>query len=916
MEAFHWFMPITKPLYHPEIRLFRPAKSWSSKIARLIIPNLADERTRLNSVDAKASVSASSSDEKSMKSDFHVRFRQREGEESERSRIEEEVREASEETLEWRSVCSQLSAFASTAAGREVCRSGRLRVGGDQAESQKLLDQTAAAVLLPEKLDFSDVDDVSELVRTAVDGEPLTVRELCAVWRSLTSARELLGQLVRVSSIGEPSDSARLAAIRLERRHNMDKMEELLKEESIKVFQAGGIDSPLITKRRTRMCIGVKSSYKSLLPEGVVLSVSSSGATYFMEPKGAIQLNNSEVMLSNSEKAEELAILRILTSEIAESEASIMRLMEKILELDLACARGAYALWMDGVCPSFVDDNDRDKLNGNMLSVDIEGIHHPLLLEPFLTRSSSGLFSVVGSQKMLRMEDCISQTRTKSESPVPVDIKIRASKKVVVISGPNTGGKTATLKTLGLASLMSKAGMFLPAKKKPRIPWFDQILADIGDHQSLEHNLSTFSGHISRICKIIQVCTKESLVLIDEIGSGTDPSEGVALSSSILQHLAECVNLLVVTTHYADLSLLKTTDSRFDNAAMEFCIDTLQPTYRVLWGSTGNSNALSIAKSIGFEQEVLDRAQEWAMKLAPDKQTEWQGLLYQSLVGERSVLEYQAKEAASLFLDVKKLYFEIQAEAQDLSTREMALKANESRNLQQELTSARSQLEAVIKNFEDQLQTANPDQFNSILRKSESKIASIAAAYQPTFNDTSEEEDRNSLYTPEIGERVYVKGFGDKVAIVIEEPTEDGITTVQCGKIKVRVKKNDMRPVRTSTKGRATSSGFQLREQEQNKQFIESPKDEQNEGEVSFGPAVRTSKNTVDLRGLRIDEASHKLQIAIAGCKSHSVLFIIHGMGTGAVKECALGILRSHPRVNRFEEESPMNFGCTLAYIR
>lgn len=206
MEAFHCFMPIRKPLYHPEIKLFRPAKSWSSKIARLIIPNLADERTQLNSVDAEATVSACYSEQKSMKSDFHVRFRRREGEESERSRIEEEVREASEETLEWCSVCSQVSAFSSTAAGREVCRSGRLRVGGDQAESQKLLDQTAAAVLLPEKLDFSDVDDVSELVRTAVDGELLTVRELCAVGRSLTSARELLGQLVRVSSIEASSD--------------------------------------------------------------------------------------------------------------------------------------------------------------------------------------------------------------------------------------------------------------------------------------------------------------------------------------------------------------------------------------------------------------------------------------------------------------------------------------------------------------------------------------------------------------------------------------------------------------------------------------------------------------------------------------------------------------------------------------
>lgn len=143
----------------------------------------------------------------------------------------------------------------------------------------------------------------------------------------------------------------------------------------------------------------------------------------------------------------------------------------------------------------------------------------------------------------------------------------------------------------------------------------------------------------------------------------------------------------------------------------------------------------------------------------------------------------------------------------------MALKANESRNLKEELKSARSQMEAVIKNFEDQLRTANPDQFNSILRKSESKIVSIAAAYQPTINNSSEEDDGNIKYTPEIGDRVNVKGFGDKVAIVIEAPTADGITMVQCGKIKVRVKKNDMRPVQRSSKDMATSSGFQLREQ-------------------------------------------------------------------------------------------------------
>lgn len=175
----------------------------------------------------------------------------------------------------------------------------------------------------------------------------------------------------------------------------------------------------------------------------------------------------------------------------------------------------------------------------------------------------------------------------------------------------------------------------------------------------MEHNLSTFSGHISRLCKVIEVVSKDSLVLIDEIGSGTDPSEGVALSTSILQHLADYVNLALVTTHYADLSNLKVNDSRFDNAAMEFCLETLQPTYRILWGSTGNSNALSIAKTIGFDQKVLNRAREWVEKLVPDKQKERQGFLYQSLLEERNLLEAQAREAAFVLSEVKKLCLEV-----------------------------------------------------------------------------------------------------------------------------------------------------------------------------------------------------------------------------------------------------------------
>ncbi|XP_038971157.1 uncharacterized protein LOC103721871 [Phoenix dactylifera] len=869
--------------------------------------------------------------------------------------LREELRKETEKTLEWSLICSQVSAFVCTSAGKALCRSGSLPIGRDREESLKLLDQTAAAVLLPQPLDFSGIDDVSEIVRSAVDGQLLTIGELCAVERSLRSARRVFEQLEQIWAAGESPDrfsplldilqdcdflteiankirfcidctlsivldraSMKLESLRLERKQNMERLESLLRKISMEVFQVGGIDRPLITKRRSRMCIGIRASHKSLLPEGIVLSSSSSGATYFMEPRDAVVLNNMEVRLLNDEKDEELAILSYLSSEIARSETKFRLLMEKILELDLASARGAYALWMNGVHPLFSEGHQiiNSNISANSLSIDIQGIQHPLLLQPSLRSLSSTSIPEAGSSEMLSRRDRAmeSEDLPKAETPVPIDIRIGYTTKVLVISGPNTGGKTATMKTLGLAALMSKAGMFLPARGRPRLPWFDQILADIGDHQTLEHNLSTFSGHISRICKIIEVVSKDSLVLIDEIGSGTDPSEGVALSTSILQHLAGRVNLAVVTTHYADLSRLKDHNSQFENAAMEFCVESLQPTYRILWGSTGNSNALSIAKSIGFDQKVLDRAQEWVEKLVPDKQKERQGLLYQSLLEERNLLEAQSKEAASVLSEAKKLHLEIRSEAEDLDKHVAALKAKESQRVQQELKTVKSQMDSIIKNFETQLKNASPYQFKSMMREAEAAIASIVAAHHPGDDTLFGKTDSHSSYIPQIGDKVYVKGLGNKLATVIEAPAEDDITMVQYGKIKVRVKKTDVKLVEGSMDDTEYSASH-LRVQDQGRYYKE-PSVGANKDEVSFGPAVRTSKNTVDLRGMRVEEASHHLHMAISGCRSYGVLFVVHGVGTGAVKKCAVDILRNHPRVAKFEEEGPMNYGCTIAYIK
>ncbi|KAI4296720.1 hypothetical protein L6164_036654 [Bauhinia variegata] len=709
-----------------------------------------------------------------------------------------------------------------------------------------------------------------------------------------------------------------LEIIRSERKRNMEMLDSLLKEISSQIFQAGGMDRPFITKRRSRMCVGVRASHRYLLPDGVVLSVSSSGATYFMEPKDAIDLNNMEVRLSNSEKAEERAILSLLSSEIANSRLEIKYLLDKILEVDLAFARAMYAEWMNGTCPMFSEGSNFLE-EGDALTIDIDDIRHPLLLESSLKILSENRAPESGNMAQLgngtRKKTHRNLSEGSADFPVPVDFKIRRGTRVVVISGPNTGGKTATMKTLGLASLMSKAGMHLPSKICPKLPWFDLVLADIGDRQSLEQNLSTFSGHISRICKILEVASKQSLVLIDEIGSGTDPSEGVALSASILQYLKDRVNLAIVTTHYADLSNLKERDTKFDNAAMEFSLERLQPTYRILWGRTGDSNALSIAKSIGFDENIIESAQKWVEKLKPEQQQERRGLLYQSLQEERNRLKAHVERASSIHSEIMNIYYEIQEEAEGLDRREMDLMAKVTQQVQQELMDAKSQMETLVRKFENQLKTAGRDQLNSLIRETESAIASIVKAHTPA--DGISTDDQTS-HTPQFGEQVLVTGLGQRgrLATVVESPGDDDTVLVQYGKLKVRVKKSSIKAIPTSEKNALTSSvPRQGRQDRQNRVFPGNFEASRTE-EVSYGPVVRTSKNTVDLRGMRVEEASIHLEMAINSSRPYSVLFVVHGMGTGAVKECAVEILSNHPRVTNHEPESPTNYGCTIAYVK
>ncbi|XP_021726437.1 uncharacterized protein LOC110693606 [Chenopodium quinoa] len=855
----------------------------------------------------------------------------------------DELQRKTLETLEWNRLCNHLSPFVSTTMGLSLAQNGSIPMGRTLDESQRLLAQTTAALGLHSPLDFSGVDDVSAVVEMAASGELLSIGELCSVKRTLRSAKRLFEQLLEISTdddgrsyplleilqncnflveleqkmeycvdcklsvvLDRASDD--LKFIRSERKKNMDALDSLLRSVSHKVFQAGGIDKAVVTNRRSRMCVGIKASHRSLLPGGVVLDISSSGATYFMEPKEAVDLNNMEVWLANSEKDEERAILSMLASELGKSAAAVNDLLDKIREIDLAVARAGYANWLDAKCPVLYSVT-----NDDAFLVDVVGIRHPLLLEPCMgsLKDISGPKS--GNSENLNEEAGIKFFKELPDEvyklPVPIDIRIGHKTNVVIISGPNAGGKTASMKTLGLVSLMSKAGLYLPAKSIPKLPWFDLVLADIGDHQSLEQSLSTFSGHILRIGKILEVASKDSLVLIDEIGSGTDPSEGVALSSSILQFLKDRVSLAVVTTHYADLSRLKDMDDRFENAAMEFSLDTLQPTFQVLWGSSGESNALRIARRIGFDDKIIDHAESWLERLMPEKQAQRKGLLYQSLLEERNRMGERARLAASLHSDVMDLYHEIEAETQDLEWREKALIAKETQQVEEELDLVKSKLEAVVQEFENQLIIADIDQYGSLVKKAESTIGTLVESHRPMLDRVS--EDLEVMHTPQPGEQVLVKRLGGKLASVVEVSEDDETVLIQHGKVRFRVDKSGIQP----TVGIAADARSFVKKQGRmpgTLNYLGGKKDE----ELSYGAAVQTSKNTLDLRGMRAEEASHTLSMAIAARESHSLLFIIHGMGTGILKECVIEMLKNHPRIEKFEQESPMNYGCTVAYIK
>lgn len=726
--------------------------------------------------------------------------------------------------LEWSRLCEHLATFTATKLGAIAAR--RLSLPPTRLESETLLTQTKEAYLLETNLTgglpFRGIQDVGEPLERAERQGLLQGRELLDVATTLAGARQLRRTLESQEDVptlqsliaqirtypeleqhihhciddhGDVTDRAnpKLAGIRNQLKSSRDRIQAKL--QSIIQRQGGALQQTEVTQRSDRFVLAVKAPQKSQIP-GIVHDTSATGSTLYIEPSAVVELGNQLRQQQRQEAREVEAVLREVTAQVAEVKPDLELLLAIVTVLDLATARARYSLWLEANPPRFLEPNE---------TITLRNLRHPLL---------------VWQQKYEQGPDV-----------VPINVQIRPQIRVVAITGPNTGGKTVTLKTLGLAALMAKVGLFVPAREPVELPWFDQVLADIGDEQSIEQSLSTFSGHIRRISRILQQITGQSMVLFDEVGAGTDPSEGSALAAALLKHLADRARLAIATTHYGELKALKYQDERFENASVEFDEATLSPTYRLLWGIPGRSNALAIAHRLGLNAEIIAVAKEQMAGGSQDVNDVIAGL-----EAERKTQEQRAEAAEQLVQQAERFYNEVSERAESLREREQDLKRSQEQAVNEAVAAAKAEIAGVIRDLQQKPKTGQNAQ------RATKALAVAAEKHRP-----APPKQKKPGYQPQVGEKIRLPKLGQTAEVLAIEANQK--VTVQFGLMKttvllteiesldgkkVEVPEPEPKPAKTNTTQTKAKSAKPSEAKVERSQ-----------------PTVRSDRNTLDIRGYR-----------------------------------------------------------------
>ncbi|WP_367120242.1 endonuclease MutS2 [Microcoleus sp. PH2017_35_SFW_U_B] len=872
------------------------------------------------------------------------------------------------ELLEWPRLCQHLATFAATKLG--VAAALDLQIPATQAQTAELLAQTQEAYQLESRaggaLSFEGIQDIGSTLQRAELQGLLGGEELLAIATTLAGARqlrriidsapdvptlkELASQLRTYPEIeqeihrciddrAQVADRAtpKLAGIRVQMRQLRDRIYQIL--QGILQRQSNAVQEQVITQRSSRFVIPVKAPQKDAIP-GIVHDSSASGATLYVEPHNTVNLNNQMRQLLRQEQAEEEAVRRALTEQVAAVKPDLDRLVVVVTTIDLAAAKARYGYWLQANPPKFIDLGEPELAPKNTEKLDDENSSDENLDEEQPEKSQvliRNLRSPITLRQLRHPLLVWQQQHEQGFAVVPVDLTISPQIRVVAITGPNTGGKTVTLKTLGLAAVMAKTGMFVAAREPVELPWFDNILADIGDEQSLQQSLSTFSGHIRRISRILEVLHNKSegeipipnsqfpipnsqfpipnsqfpipnsqfpipksLVLLDEVGAGTDPSEGSALAIALLQYLAQHSLLTVATTHFGELKALKYQDARFENASVEFDDSSMQPTYRLLWGIPGRSNALTIAKRLGLLASIVDEAQTYVGGASQDVNQVIAGL-----EAQRRRQETKAREATQLLHQTEKLHKEVSQKAAALQERERELKIAQEVAVNEAIGSAKSEIAQIIRRLQAGDQTAQNAQIAT------ETLNQISQKHLPSRKQPAKPKPG---FMPKTGDRIRIPSLG-QTAEVLSGPDANEELSVRFGIMKMTVKLTEIESLdgqKPETKAQLAKVAAQAAATAKAKQAASEP------AKPNPEIAIRTANNSIDLRGARVSDAEIEIDRALSKAVEYGALWIIHGKGTGQLRRGVHEFLDSHPQVSRYELASQKEGGggVTLVYLK
>jgi len=796
--------------------------------------------------------------------------------------------------LEWPRLCSQVATFAVTTSGRRFCQA--LPLAASPAESQALLGETTELLALDGLteggLSFQGVADLTITVALCAKGGTAGGEALLEVATTLAAARRLRRQIdeptlrplttALIDSLrtfpeleqrlqfcleegGRVADRAspalqglrrQLAGVRADRR---ERLQDLLRR------WAPSLQDTVIAERNGRPVLAVKAGAAAQLP-GLVHDSSASGSTVFLEPQAVVPLSNRIRELEGEERELEEAVLRELSGLVGQQSEALQHLQSVLLQLEAALARARYGAWLGALRPEISPDP--------LAPWALEGLRHPLLLW---------------------------QERKEAGRPVvPVSVRVNEPVRVVAITGPNTGGKTVTLKAVGLAALMARAGLFLPCSATPKLPWCAQVLADIGDEQSLQQNLSTFSGHIRRIARILAALPATgdgapagaSLVLLDEVGAGTDPTEGSALAIALLQQLAERASLTIATTHFGELKALKYADPRFENASVAFDVDTLSPTYHLQWGIPGRSNALAIATRLGLEPAVIDEAQAL---LGPSGEGDANAVIA-GLESQRQRQQEAAEEAAALLARTELLHEELLERWQQQNEQSAELQELRRQELERSIRAGQGEVRRLIRRLR-QAGRAQPAEAGEAARQVGQRLRKLEEAHRPT-----PERREHQGWLPKVGERVRVLSLG-KAGEVLALSDDGRELTVRCGVMRLTL---ELTAIEGLHGEKATPP--------EPRQPVVAIRSRRNP--ASRGPEVRTERNTVDVRGLRVHEAEAAVEEQLRG--ANGPVWVIHGIGTGKLKRGLRAWLETVPYVERVSdaEQGDGGAGCSVIWVK